>query len=151
MRRIVSYFPTFPKSPWRASVGCRYVAWILSEFIVATSFFAICPLFPTPEMMSLPLSHLNRVIASTAELKPPRATGSVSYNRVRHDRAVASVPRTCTAFERRWLNVGEESCISGGVIDSKSSRRGDNARSQGVAGEGGDGGGLEGACEAHRR
>jgi hypothetical protein len=36
-------------------------------------------------------------------------------------------------------------------MDIKSSNGGDNSRSHGVAGEGGDGGGIDGACEECRR
>ena len=121
--------------------------------MVATNFLAICPLLPTPQIISLPLSPW-LVIASTAKLNPPRATGSVSYNRVKHERAVASVPRTCTALERRWLAEVRLSRISGGVIDIKSSGGGDNSRSHGVTGdggEGGDGGGMDGAWEEFKR
>lgn len=48
-------------------------------------------------------------------------------------------------------NDGQESWISGGVIDIRSSGGGERARSHGVAGEGGDGGGTFGACEGPRR
>jgi hypothetical protein len=43
------------------------------------------------------------------------------------------------------LNDGCGSSFSGGVMDIKSSSGGDRDRSHGVAGEGGDGGGMEGA------
>ena len=114
--------------------------------MVATSFLAMCPLLPIPQITNCPLSPRCLVIASTAALKPLRATGSVSYRRVRHERAVASVPRTCTAFDNRSLKLelhGSES--SGGVIDIRSSKGGESSLSHGVAGEGGDGGGTEGA------
>jgi hypothetical protein len=91
------------------------------------------------------------VIACTAKLKPALAMGSVSYNLVRYDSAVASVPRTCTAVDRRWFKEGQESRMSEGVIDMTSSKGGDISRSHGVAGEGGDGGGTEGACDEFMR
>ena len=92
-------------------------------------------------MTSLPLSPLKRVIAETAELKPLRATGSVSYRRVRQERAVASVPRTWTAFERRCRKVGQEMSDSGSVMDIRPSKP-EESSSHGVAGEGGEGGGT---------
>lgn len=107
------------------------------------------PLLPTPQITSLPLSPSNLVIASTVELKPPPALGSISYNRVKHESAVASVPRKCTALEKRRLKHGRFSCISGVVIDIKSSKGGDSSSSHGVTGDGGDGvagAGMEDAC-----
>ena len=148
--KMVSCFPTLPKSPWRASVGCRYVACILRLFIVATNFLAICPLLPTPEITSLPFSSSYRVIASTAALKPRWAVWSVSYNRVKNDNAVASVPSTWTALDILWAKDGCDSRISGGVIDIKSGTS-EISSSHGVAGEGGDGGGTEGGCDEFMR
>lgn len=144
IRRIVSCFPTFPRSPWSASVGWRYVAWIFRLFIVATSFFAIWPLLPTPEITSLPLSLSSRVMAPTAALKPFRATRSVSYKRARQESAVASVSKTWTALDSRCLQRGVEAWDSGGPMGIKSSSDCGQSSSPGVEGEGGDGGGFGG-------
>ena len=65
-----------------------------------------------------------------------RASGWVSYNLVMCDKAVASVPRTCTALARRFSLIDlvrrGARAVRGGAIPN----------SQGVAGDGGDGGGM---------
>src|SRR5258708_38726150 len=112
--------------------------------MVATNFLAICPLLPTPEITSLPLSPSNLVIASTAALKPLRAIGSVSYNCAKQERAVASVLRTWAALDSLCLKRGFPSCVSGGPMGIKSSTGREQSSSPGLDGEGGDGGGIGG-------
>lgn len=83
-------------------------------------------------------------MVSTAELNPPLAIGSVSYSIVNRESDVASVPSTCTAFANLVLKFEHVSSGSGGVIEPKSARE-EESSSHGVAGDGGDGGGIEGA------
>jgi hypothetical protein len=59
------------------------------------------------------------------------------------DRAVASVPSTCTAVANRFENADVGSEVVGGVIGITLSGTGESSRSYGVGGDGG------GGCEVH--
>lgn len=72
-------------------------------------------------------------------MNPSLATGSVSYSMVNDESDVASVLRTWTALDKRWLKGGHPSSISRGVNDIRSSSGGGSS-SHGVLGVGGDGG-----------
>lgn len=98
-------------------MGCMKLADKPNEFIVATNFFPIFPLLPTPMMIVLPSFKLVVVIASTALTNPPRAVGLVAYRRERYDKAVASVDRTFTAVARMRSTSGSAS-VAGGVAGS---------------------------------
>jgi hypothetical protein len=93
-----------PRSPCKASVGCRKTLRIPNEFIVATTFLQILPLFPTPLTTSFPLHLMEFEIALTALARPSWATVSVSYKSSRAVNASRSILMTCKAvFKTPWL------------------------------------------------
>ena len=51
---VVSFCRIKPRSPCRASAGCRHAAWIPSELNVAESLVAMWPDLPMPVNMTLP-------------------------------------------------------------------------------------------------
>ena len=53
--KIQSFLVMLPRSPWLASAGCTNCAGVPVEDNVAAILFAICPLFPMPTTMTLPL------------------------------------------------------------------------------------------------
>lgn len=130
-----------PKSPCKASIGCRNTVRTPRLFIVVTNFSPILPLLPIPDTINLPPRWMDLDIVVTALAKPLRATGSVSYKRAREDRAVASVDKTWTAEANTSSSCASPS-VEGGVSGScgtHSDIRGANA---GI----GDNSGVRGCC-----
>lgn len=110
-----------PRSPCRASVGCKKVHGIPKLFMLATVFLPTSPLLPTPQMSSLPPASLMFLMYSTARTRPSRAIGSDWYRMVTWERAVAAVDKTWTAQDRRLAPSGS-STVTGGVRASEPAR-----------------------------
>ena len=72
-------------------------------FIVATTFWPILPLFPTPTITSFPPEQIDAVIAFTELASPSWATLLVSYSFSSPDRASRSVLITCSAVANASL------------------------------------------------
>lgn len=72
-------------------------------FIVATTFSAILPLFPTPTTTSFPPEETDVEMAFTELANPSRAISSDSYKLARPVRASLSVLITCSAVTNASL------------------------------------------------
>lgn len=83
-----------PKSPCRASVGCKNALYMPRLFMVASILRPIFPLFPTPQTTSFPPSRTLCEICSTARASSCCASGSVWYRRSRYASAARSVDMT---------------------------------------------------------
>ena len=103
-----------PRSPCKASVGCRKTAEIPILFMVATIFSAIFPLLPTPQITSLPPRLIVCAVCTTALPKPSWAVLCVRYMVSKWAKASRSVAMT-------WMAVMKDdpsSSIAGGGSDS---------------------------------
>lgn len=72
-------------------------------FIVATTFWPIFPLFPTPTTTSFPPEQMDEVIALTEFASPSWATGLETYRPSSCVRASRSVLMTCIAVANASL------------------------------------------------
>ena len=101
-----------PRSPWAASAACMKLAPTPKLLSVATVFAPTSPLLPTPQTMTFPPAFCDLTMHSTALKSPSRALGSVWYNLVMFERAVAWTDKMFVALSRilvpsgSWIVVG---------------------------------------------